>query len=234
MKAQEIERTEFAGLSLDSARMELAEKAASTFGYKKLQGSAGGTLIQALRNLDIAPLVTSQVERYKKSKEKTSMWSGRKWGLFDVLLTILIFGACSVCVHYQTLKNVPKTIDWVTFSGLFVFGLLTLIMVPTSFHYLLTDGQDRGRRTRTFWKRYTLDGYYPGLVPEFAMVKAIAIQNAVPNATLQIDHLMTETDRAEMNARERDPFLLATLGEETYYVEVWDEKDYEKLLYQRD
>ena len=63
----------------------------------------------------------------------------------------------------------------------------------------------------------------PTEMPPHVERKAKQIADAVPGVTFE-----TETLRDQ--SRNYDPFLVVRLGEERYYVEVWDERDFEKNL----
>lgn len=59
--------------------------------------------------------------------------------------------------------------------------------------------------------------------PEFITRKAEQISNKVPGAIMEADVLESES-------RMYDPFLVVKLGAEEYYVDVWDEKDFESKM----
>jgi hypothetical protein len=58
-------------------------------------------------------------------------------------------------------------------------------------------------------------------VPDYVKAKAAEITSHLPNATLEVDELRS-------SERVYDPFLVVSYGEETYYVEVWDEPVFER------
>lgn len=58
-------------------------------------------------------------------------------------------------------------------------------------------------------------------VPEFVLDKAIKIKEAVPAVTFYVQHLRDP---------KADPFLIAVLNKEIYYVEAWDEPRFEGRL----
>lgn len=62
---------------------------------------------------------------------------------------------------------------------------------------------------------------YKQPIPEFVIRKAIQIKDALPEVQFFIHHL------SEPKA---DPFLIARLGEEIYYIEAWDEPRFESTL----
>ena len=57
-------------------------------------------------------------------------------------------------------------------------------------------------------------------VPPFVLRKAVQIARAAPEVLFFIERV----------ANHADPFLIAKLGREEYYIEVWDEADFEKGL----
>lgn len=67
----------------------------------------------------------------------------------------------------------------------------------------------------------TLLASYDKPIPEFVLDKALRIKDAVPEVQFYIQHL------SEPKA---DPFLVAVLGREIYYIDAWDEPRFEKSL----
>jgi hypothetical protein len=60
-------------------------------------------------------------------------------------------------------------------------------------------------------------------VPPFVLRKAIQIARACPEVKFTVEALEEDPD----------PFLLASLNGDTYYIEVWDEPDFEKGIHQK-
>jgi len=60
-------------------------------------------------------------------------------------------------------------------------------------------------------------------VPLFALRKAVQVKKACPEAILEVDELIEEKKLI-------DPFLVARLDDETYYLEVWKEPKFEETL----
>jgi hypothetical protein len=58
-------------------------------------------------------------------------------------------------------------------------------------------------------------------VPEFVKAKAREIANLLPDATFTVEQL-----RSEKNTY--DPFLIVSYADERYYVEVWEEPEFER------
>ena len=60
-----------------------------------------------------------------------------------------------------------------------------------------------------------------GDIPEFVMAKVGEITASLPEATFVVEQLRSERDVY-------DPFLIVSYGEESYYVEVWNEPVFER------
>ena len=58
-------------------------------------------------------------------------------------------------------------------------------------------------------------------VPEFVRAKAAEIATHLPEATFTVEELRSER-------RAYDPFLIVSYGEESYYIEVWEEQEFER------
>jgi len=84
-----------------------------------------------------------------------------------------------------------------------------------------------------FWKTPQFERFYTCLqwvkiplesatnVPEFVKAKAGEIATQLPEATFTVEELRSER-------RAYDPFLIVAYGDESYYVEAWDESDFER------
>lgn len=88
--------------------------------------------------------------------------------------------------------------------------------------------QRTGRQTivtEVSWRRVLLSGYNAASteVPTFALRKAAQIKKACGEAVLSVDELVEQR-------RVIDPFLVATLADEVYYVDVWKEPKFEATL----
>lgn len=59
---------------------------------------------------------------------------------------------------------------------------------------------------------------YERAIPEFVIDKAVRIKEALPEVQFRVQHL---------NEPKGDPFLIAILNRETYYIDAWDEPRFE-------
>ncbi len=58
-------------------------------------------------------------------------------------------------------------------------------------------------------------------VPQFVKAKAAEIATHLPEATFTVEELRSER-------RAYDPFLIVSYGDESYYIDVWDESIFER------
>jgi hypothetical protein len=73
------------------------------------------------------------------------------------------------------------------------------------------------------WKAIPLRGYEKP-VPDFVLNKAVQIAEKLPQAVFHVE---------EFQVREvplPDPFLVVSYEGERYWIEVWDEKDFERTM----
>ena len=71
---------------------------------------------------------------------------------------------------------------------------------------------------RVSWRRSKLSNYQ-GQIPEFALSKAIEIKERLPQARFYVEELTVN--------KRYDPFLIAACGRERFYIDVWDEPEFE-------
>jgi hypothetical protein len=88
---------------------------------------------------------------------------------------------------------------------------------------ILEDLQERGviaegTFVRARWRMVPLRKFQ-GEVPEFALARAIQIKERLPKAEFYVDELKAE--------KRYDPFLVVSCGRERFYIDVWDERDFE-------
>lgn len=224
MKVEEISRIsldKFAAVKTDS-RTELGLKARQVLGYGRLHTVITSPLRDALVKLEIMPLSELQVEAYKKSKEHKGLYEGTKYSFFTTPIACAFFGTAvwlASVTHHAA--------DWSGISLMSIFGMIVCIVAGFILACLTVGGlcseELRGARTVLSWKRFSINRY-EGAIPEFALRKALQIKEACPAADLLIDHLMQDVERAP------DPFLLVQLNKETYFIDVWDEKEYEATM----
>jgi hypothetical protein len=79
-----------------------------------------------------------------------------------------------------------------------------------------------GHRYVAQWRTLRIE-YYKEPIPEFVLRKAVDIKKRIPEVCLNVDFL-------EIGFKSADPFLQARFGTEDYYIEVWDEPEFEVKL----
>lgn len=75
-----------------------------------------------------------------------------------------------------------------------------------------------GSYVRARWHRVPLSAF-EGEVPEFALSHALEIKNKMPTAIFKVEELRVE--------KRYDPFLIVSCGKERYYIDVWEEREFE-------
>lgn len=231
--------TEGADSPIEKDRAALARSAVQILGYKKMAQVLiiPDALAYTLRKLQIEPLVLSSVIAYKQKKERKGIWSCRWFGLGLIALT-LITGSLAI-LGWNNLDRMMDNPHWYagvgTFFGSIAFSVGTAVLGMVGFGELFCGKKsDRGTRTVHTWKRIPIESY-SGSIPEFALRKAVQIKSAHPKAVISIDHLVVEREedavsRAEVLEMLRDPFLYVEYATEGFYIDVWDEKEYERSM----
>jgi hypothetical protein len=87
---------------------------------------------------------------------------------------------------------------------------------------VLTAQQRRTHYVEVSWRRVAL-GKCTEEVPLFALRKAVQVKKACAKVILEVDELIEEKKLI-------DPFLVARLADEVYYLEVWKEPKFEETL----
>jgi hypothetical protein len=87
---------------------------------------------------------------------------------------------------------------------------------------VLTAQQRRTYYVEVSWRRVAL-GKCTEEVPLFALRKAVQVKKACAKVVLEVDELIEEKKLI-------DPFLVARLDDEVYYLEVWKEPKFEETL----
>ena len=211
-------------------RTELAKQANSLLGYKRLASVAieKNTLANALIKLDIAPLNRVSVEQYKAKKAKPGMWSDVRIGLCVAPVALGLLGACGFLTYLCNSPS-PKSPGWnaLYMLGAFATAGLAVASIVVAVAYLFDGNHDGAHRATREWQTTLLSGY-DGAVPEFVLSKAVEIKQECPQVSFSVEQLYETEQRIER--RDPDPFLVAHLGKESFYIDVWDEKEYESKL----
>jgi hypothetical protein len=75
-----------------------------------------------------------------------------------------------------------------------------------------------GSDAQAEWRRFPMRDY-DGPVPEFARSRAFELETYLPGVTFEIEELRAD--------KRYDPFLIAIYGNERFYIDVWEEREFE-------
>lgn len=219
--APTLPRMVLADKALDAESLAVANKAAEVLSY-----TVFGSLLTTLCQLDIHPLDKAAVEQYKLTKVKVGMWRMTK---VAILLSVC-FVMLSLCTAWYWSAIIKWGIPTSPFTVLVrVFGVGGSFIVFCAIFAALAErrGGEDYRKCKT-WSEARLEDYQ-GQVPLFVLSKALAIREAYPNARFTVEQL-AETTEQGVTIRDPDPFLIVKTYQESYYVDVWDERQFENKL----
>lgn len=127
-----------------------------------------------------------------------------------IIATVSSLGRAIAHGHNGSISDIPLIVG--------------LIMLAGGFVSLLPQGPTTVRWNTTSIRDYL---FWDNSIPDFVLASAIRAKKACPAGNIEVEYL-TET---------KDPFLRITVqtgqradGYETFYLEVWDEKDFERTL----
>jgi hypothetical protein len=208
----------------ESAHKDLAERAADALGYQPLKMATSADR-QALRlgavlmQLGIEPFTKESVDAYKhreramvrtwKQKALEALSNGLFWAAVVGAAIFMLGVTVGFIVHLngRTLPHLAPIL-WSSFLlaiGSFAAGgLIFGVFVPEVWDWSWT---------------MTLIAEYDHPVPKSALEMALAIKQICPDAVISVDSLVLEK-------RIADPFLVAGLNDERYYVGVWGEPNF--------
>ena len=204
----------------------LANEAAKLLGYGVLkkglvnaQKSKEQTapLRQALFSLGIQPFTASSVAAYKEEKNRTCKPArervGDAIGMTSVGGLMIIVPCFAVSGLVCTISHFPgwifTSITWLVTSAIICgAGIIIGVMIHGT------------EETKTGWNPVPISNY-PEPIPEFALQTAVDVKKACPEANFFIEELVVK--------KIPDPFLVAELAGEKYYLEVWNEPGFEKV-----
>ena len=75
-----------------------------------------------------------------------------------------------------------------------------------------------GTYVRATWAVIAIN-QYDGKVPEFALSHALEIKERIPTAEFEVEELRVD--------KRYDPFLVVCCGKERFYIDVWEEHEFE-------
>jgi hypothetical protein len=237
MQTAILKRADLPGLDPDQLiTNNVLAYAEKTLGYKHPQRDrdlAKGELSNALRIMDFKPLTQESVERYKSHKlrkHQTSVIWYRfiintsdvgKWQTCFILVMWLLVAPLSALIFAAVACVLGLPSDLAP-----VAGLLSLLFTGSIPFILSWYARKRKWKSRTaFWRSIPMKGY-SAPIPEIALATAMEVHQRVPKVTFAIEELVVE--RQKSSPIIDDPFLVAILGNERYYLEVWEEPGYKQ------
>ncbi len=216
-------RRDVSAVTLDGVAcdVQLAKEADELLGYDRLLNDMVGAqpdrhgVIQILAELGIRPFSESSVAEYKATKvqaiERMAGKIERLYAFLLVLSIVVVAVGILVTAFYATLFITSWTgIGLVVGGGLFI--------------RIVNDYAGRAITRVGKWVGVSLRGYNRR-VPEFALQTACLVQQRnITGARLEVEEFL-------IDSVPKDPFLVLVTktknGEYRYYLEVWDEAEYE-------
>lgn len=190
-------------------RVELGKRAEALLGYSVLRKDAKvpGALAKALHELGIEPFSKLSVDAYKDNK--LNEWKKlNPNGLIQPSTGSFDSMEQSIRLQMAQMQQMQQMQN--SWGGLGGFG---------------RAAADFNRSIKVIsWSSIALRGYSKP-VPEFAIQRAVTIKEYCPGVEFFVEELKEES-------RTLDPFLIARLDDEQFYIDVWDEPEFEKALNQ--
>lgn len=224
-------------------RGELLSKASSELGYVGETFGALGPLAKVLEDLQIPVLNKDMVKQYQSKKERTwtvpyaaighiTASAGIPFALF------LIWGIISNFMGWHE-TNSFTMIDGTGITT----GLLSLVSIIAG--NMFVHESISSKKYTWYWRLFSLGKstaqmenmlpyerhssrsvpQYTRYVPFHVLNKALQVKAALPNVGIGVEELTFKAE--DIPKPEPDPFLFVELNGEMYYIEAWDEREFE-------
>lgn len=187
---------------------ELCLQAREKIGYKS-PGLGHKHFEQALYDLDIRPFDRESVEEYKTKAVKSIMAGERERNTkYKIGNWLVLYGLCSLalCLIGSFLAAKPE--EGAFFPCCFICGSIALFVGVGLSSYNLPN---------VFFWFSTPISEYDKPIPGFALQTALDLKAKCPYAEFFIQELESF----------KDPFLVAVIDKKPYYLEVWNEPQFE-------
>jgi hypothetical protein len=182
----------------------------------------GGTsLRKALYDLGIAPLDPDQVAKYQASKtyHQHRVYSGAE-NVFGVLAIVgALIAAYALCFGPMFLLRGEV---WPPMRVVILSGGVTMMIGGIIARYVADEVPYESKT----WQKKSLGDYGLTEIPDFVLERAVLVKEACPDAKLYVETLVS--DRYSVTLR--DPFLIAVQNGERYFLDVWDEPQFERTV----
>jgi hypothetical protein len=214
-----------AELSVDQFE-DLPERAEKVLGYSLAKSrKKSATLRNALAELKLKPFSAESVARYEKAAlaERGATFWARHPRLYDACEAVGI-SAWLTGTIVGALFSTLATAEWLLGFGHLQSLLCTLAscslgaFAGLAYSIGLHVWGKKSKKAAS-WVDFELCSY-GSPVPHFALETAVQVKEAMPEARITVRSLIQ--DSAEL-----DPFLVASSGSESYYLEVWREPHFD-------
>lgn len=197
--------------ALQDERSKMLAEAGAKLGYQPAQSDS--FLCQLLK-LGIVPFRTQAVKNYQTSKTRKKLWTGTRNWLYWMSANIAVLSAwltVGIITHFNSVAVWP----------LGIIGVLSTIAMGMSCEMI-----GHGRLIEHVWKTYSI-AQYEGRIPDHVLMAALEITKNIPGSYVQIEGLAEREEYHEYP--QDDPFLIAYMNGQGYYIEQWDEKDLPRI-----
>lgn len=215
-------------LELREVLAELGKSAKEKLGYSSLlyateaatkTEDATGRVAEVFKKLGIEPFTKESVEYYKQKEARRANKGYRSWerdewvdpllGIIGSIATIALIAMFGCNLHDTLYHQNPFAWGWLGIPGSFAVG---------AFGWLWREVSVRSNLEYS-WHSSPLPDYR-GVVPAFALSRALELKQELPEASFGIESLQAYTHT-------KDPFLYMDFGDRRYYLDVWDEPKFE-------
>lgn len=215
------ELVDFSGLAEDARKIlgysGLKEEIVSTkikVERAKIDNEAGKDLRQAMEKLGIKPFTEDSVKRYKKKTQWRAISLRERFcepialGFFF----LMCFAVAVAIVGFVAMTTFLLSPEWskTTMGAAAIVGVVSLL-----FFLGFGCAVPEKKTTSVRWKLIPISEY-EGPIPEFALQTAVDLGKACRNSRFFVEELIVKKEVV-------DPFLVVTLGDAKYYLEVWNE-----------
>jgi hypothetical protein len=223
-----LKRVQIAEPDPTQLSQDVLNYAVKNFGYRHPEvehSHLTGELTTALRVMGLRPFDRVSVELYKSAKAAMRLrrcWE-RSCKVVEDFIGVAAIGASYAFAFIGFMMHVLTLHDW-TAMGLLQHWSVAVAVATTVIFFVARLVWPKFTTTAT-WVCVPLRGY-DSPVPEFALATAMEVHQRVPHVQLAVDELRVQHDAWVV--RKADPFLVAKLGDEEYYLEVWAEPGYKQ------
>jgi hypothetical protein len=178
--------------------------------------------METLSKIDAVPFEPEAVERYKKRmlKQNTSLfvrWNWKKDNINGLGVASIVLGVVSILITVICVIVCIKNHRW---SNFLHYGIWVELSCLASFFTTVYQAE---KSYKSFsWDSTPIKGYR-NPIPEFVLGTALNVKEVFPQAVFYIQSFIERQSQVE-----DDPFLIAEIDNQRFYLEVWNEPGFEK------